>query len=455
MMRRAVRRHGGWLAALWLAAVMFPVVARAAAAPLVRVEVAAQQPVRVGQQIGIDVTILAPNFFMSAPDFPALQVPGAVVTLPEQRALNSTETIGGVAYAGIRKRYAFTAGQDGDFDLPTPTVRFTYAGEDGAPRGGSVTFPSTRVRAGAGGPVRAGAAGTTPRLPVARLVITQAWDHGAADGAVNLQAGDALVRTVTTFAPDTQAMLIHPPHAPAPRGVRVFAADPRLTDRADDPAAAGGTRIDAVTYVFERSGTYRLPAMTVDWIDPATGKPMNSAAPGIEVKVSAAPVSGALAPSGSFGAEGATSWRNVLWSGGLLAVGLVAGLLIWRAWPFLIRLRQRWAAQRLARAGSADALFEAVLEATRAGKAKETYEALLRWTQTAHGATPTQWAESAEDRALLDAVTALQRQLFGTSRADSGWNATPLSEALQRNIGSKALFASKTSDSALPSLNPG
>ncbi len=60
---------------LLIAALLLPLLARAAAAPIVRVEVGAKQPVPVGQQISVDVTILAPNFFMSAPAFPVLQVP--------------------------------------------------------------------------------------------------------------------------------------------------------------------------------------------------------------------------------------------------------------------------------------------------------------------------------------------------------------------------------------------
>ncbi|WP_244222643.1 BatD family protein [Cupriavidus lacunae] len=238
---RAWRRHLAPLVVL-MAALLLPLLARAAAGPIVRVEVGAKQPVLVGQQVSIEVTILAPNFFLSAPAFPVLQVPGAIVTMPDERALNSTETIDGVAYAGIRKTYAFTAEQDGDFRLPQATIRFTYAGDDGAPREGRVTLPATPIRAGAGGTVTPGGTVGRPLLPVARLTVTQALDHAADDGAVRLHVGDALVRTVTTFAPQTQAMMIHPPHAAGPRGraacacstpIRVCLIMPRpLRDRA-------------------------------------------------------------------------------------------------------------------------------------------------------------------------------------------------------------------------------
>lgn len=442
---------------LLMAALLLPLLARAAAGPAVRVEVGAKQPVRVGQQVSIDVTILAPNFFMSAPAFPVLQVPGAVVTMPDERALNSTETIDGVAYAGIRKTYAFTAEQDGDFELPAATVRFTYAGDDGAPRQGSVTLPPTRIRAGAGGTVKAGA-GAGPLLPVARLAVTQALDHAPDDGSVRLHAGDALVRTVTTFAPQTQAMMIHPPHATAPRGVRVFSADPRLSDHARGAPGPGGTRVDTITYVFERTGTYSLPPVTVDWVDPATGKPAKSEAPAVKVVVAAARPGGALAPGGpSAGAlpgEGGLPWRALLWGACVLLAVLAAGLLWWRARPALARLRQRLADQRRVRAESADTRLAATLQACQAGNAAAASQALGAWTRAAHGTTPAAWAESAGDAALADAVTGLQRHLYGAMPAQAAWNGNPLAQALRRHTATPPARRHRPAMPALPPLNP-
>lgn len=421
--RIAFRR--AWLAFL---AMLLPLLAGAAES-IVRVEVTAKQPVLVGQQVGIDVTILAPNFFMSAPAFPVLQVPGAVVTMPDERALNSTETIDGVTYAGIRKTYAFTAEQDGDFQLPTATVRFTYAGDDGAPRQGSVTFPPTSIRAGKGGAVSAGRDAAQPLLPVARLVVTQALDHDPEHDAVRLHAGDALVRTVTTFAPQTQAMMIHPPHAQAPPGVRVFSADPRLSDNAPGAPGPGGTRMDTITYVFDQTGTYTLPPVTVDWFDPTTRQPAHSEAPAVKVVVAAARGGGALAPGGSAGAlpgEGSLLWRTLLWGGVAVLV-----LLWWRLRPAVVRLRQRLAGHRRARATGASARFEAVLQACQAGDAAAAYRALAEWTCSAHGAAPSAWAETVGDTQLVNAVAGLERRLYGaTPTTAAAWDGTQLAASL-------------------------
>ncbi|WP_354686319.1 BatD family protein [Cupriavidus necator] len=433
--------------------------ARAAEA-IVRVEISAKQPVLVGQQVGIDVTILAPNFFMSAPDFPALQVPGAVVTMPDARALNTTETIDGVTYAGIRKTYAFTAEQDGDFRLPAATVRVTYAGDDGAPRQGSVTFPPTSIRAGKGGALSTGAGTDVARtlLPVARLVVTQALDHDPERGAVRLHAGDALVRTVTTFAPQTQAMMIHPPHAQAPHSVRVFRADPRLSDHARGAPGPGGTRVDTYTYVFERTGTYTLPPVTVDWFDPATRQPARSEAPAVKVVVAAARDSGALAPGGSAPAlpgEGSLPWRTLLWAGMGVLVLLAAALLWWRLRPAVARLRQRLAEHRRARATGANAKFMAVLNACQAGDAAAAYGALAAWTRTAHDAAPAAWAQSVGDAQLAQAVAGLEQRLYGATRTTAAaWDGRPLAASLRRHATPVWAQRHRHRAAALPPLNP-
>ncbi|MDQ0144024.1 BatD family protein [Cupriavidus necator] len=444
---------------LLLAAWLWPWLARAAPAPIVRVEVGARQPVLVGQQVGIDVTILAPNYFLSAPAFPALQVPGAVVTLPDARAVNSTETIDGAVYAGIQKTYAFTAEQDGEFRLPAATIRFTYAGDDGAPRAGSVTLPATTIRAGAGGTGGAAAGDTAgrPLLPVARLTVTQALDHDPHHGVVRLHAGDALVRTVTTFAPQTQAMMIVPPQAAAPRGVRMFRADPRLSDHAEGAPGPGGTRVDTLTYVFERPGTYTLPAVTVAWVDPATRQPAGSTAPMVQVEVSATRGAGALAPGGpSAGAlpgEGGVPWRTLLWGAGA-GLGAAALAVAWRRLrPRLARLRQRRAGRRRARAASAGARLAVTLQACRTGDAAAASQALDGWTRAAHGTTPAAWAEAVGDASLTAAVTGLQRHLYGAAPGPAAWDGGPLVQALGRHA-SAPRPRRRHAEPALPPLNP-
>ena len=300
-----------------------------AAGPSVRVRVVGPQPVVAGQSVQVEVTVLAPNFFLSAPAFPVLQIPGAVVTMPDDRGINSTETIDGASFAGIRKTYVVTPQGAGDFALPPIEFRFTHAGNDGKPQTATVTLPPTTIHASG----QAGKSGQgtqdTVALPAGALQVTQQFDKPI-DEDSKLRAGDALVRTITIVAPGTPAMMIAPPAPPAlqpPRGVRQFRADPVLQDD-----ASGGRRIETITYVFEDSGRHTLPAVPVSWYDAATGRRAASTAPAVTVNVARAAPGLGLSPSGGL------AWRAPAWlddidwlmTGAIVLVALVLGYGLWR-----------------------------------------------------------------------------------------------------------------------------
>lgn len=333
------------------------------AVPTVRVRVLGQQPVVAGQSVQVEVTILAPNFFLSAPAFPALQVPGAVITMPDERGVNSTETIDGASYAGIRKTYVFTPQTGGDFPLPTPEIHFTWSGDDGKPRDATVTLPPTTIHAGGqrteSQAAAAQASGAAPLLPASPIYIHQAFDRPVSGTDAHLRAGDALVRTLTIFAPGTPAMMIEPPQLAAPRGVRQFRADPQLQDGAvaagDEPTGTtGGRRVEAVTYVFEGSGRYTLPAVTVAWYDPATGKRAQSSAPAVTIDVARAAPGLGLAPAGG-GPMRLPGWLDWRMAAVLAGVALVVGYAAWR-WHTGWRPRGRSAHDGRPRRGHASPL---------------------------------------------------------------------------------------------------
>ena len=350
-----------------------------AAAPLIRVEVRAKQPVLVGQQIPVDVTVMAPNFFTSAPPFPTLQVPGTIITMPDEHASLGTEVVAGETYARVQKTYIFAAQQAGDFTLPPVKIDFTYGGDDGKPLNASVTMPATRITARL--PAGAAAPGGSA-LPVARLTVQQSFDRSTAD----LKAGDALIRTVDIFASQTQAMMIPPPHFEAPDGVRVFVADPVIDDESKERAGfQGGHRIDHVTYVFEKAGRYTLPAVELRWFDAASNKPQTAQAPAVTVTVAAGAHAGeTIAPEAIIAVASSPSRRQTDWpmvTGVVVALGLLGavGWFAWRRWP---RWQARWRARRAAHEVSDAVMFRRLLEACSRNDAKAAHGRLLDWCRT-------------------------------------------------------------------------
>jgi hypothetical protein len=445
--------------------------AATAAEPTTRVELSPAGPALVGQPVQITVTVLAPDYFLSAPPFPPLAVAGAVVTMPDERGLNGTEVIDGVTYASVRKTYVFTTQTPGTYQLPQPVLHFTYAGADGAPRDASVPMPAITIQARAQGgapaasrvpgPASAAKPAGTPALPVGPISVRQQFDR-ATDGAT-LRAGDALVRTITTFAPGSPAMMIPPPTLRAPRGVRMFTSDPRLADGVADAnsGGTGGRRTDVVTYVFEDSGSVTLPAVVVDWYDPVRHGPSHSEAPAVTLRVGSARARGGLAPDGIGGASldserGWPEWVNWRTVGAAGFVILLAALL-WG--PARRRLLPAIAATRAARAESVQqrTLFDLARQACQGEDALAAYRAVDDWARRASGQALLPWARSTGDAALGHAVDDLCRHAFGAGRAGgSGWHGSALAAALSRHQpapGRRWRPARKPAAPALPPLN--
>jgi hypothetical protein len=370
-----------------------------AAEPLLRVEILTKPPIVPGQQVQIQVDVLAPNFFLSPPKLPLFDLPNAVVTLPDERVVNLTETIDGESYAGIRRTYVVTPQTAGDFTLPPAGITFTYAavpGQPGVPA--SVTLPPQTFTV-AGAAVGSGAA-------AAQISVTQDLDHDPK----TLKAGDTLVRTVTVTAEGMQAMMIPVPDFAAPEGVRVYPHDPVLTDKLDQAKGSiGGTRIDRVTYGFEKTGSYRLPAIEIAWYDPKTQKNDVARAPEISVTVAAAPgFTPAIKPPEI--AEPAPRRPVNPW---LLAWG-AAGicLLAFLAWlvPRLWRTLSAWRQARRLRYEQSEAYsFRQFSIACRSGDARAVYAALQSWAGRAKVAPLRDWLQ--EDEAFVD-YERLETSLF-------------------------------------------
>lgn len=397
--------------------------AHAASGPQVRVEIETSPPIRVGQQVRVGVTVLAPNFFLSAPQFPDLDVPGGLVRLLDERAINTTESIDGEPYAGIRKTYAITPQQPGVLALPPTTIAFQYAAVPGQPgTDGSVTLPATRLTV-EGTP---GATAGTPATPVAKVVLTQSLDRDL----VGLAVGGTLTRTIDAFAANAEPMMIPPSRFDAPPGVRVYAHDPVLSDTVDANGTNGGHRVDSATYLFERAGTYTLPAIEIAWTDPATGAREISRAPAISVAVAPASWRDRIGLRGGFALAG------------IAALAIASALLARRDGP---ALRRRLANRRRAREASETARFARLAHACDANDPVAARRALREWRGS---------GADLDDASLRAEIASLDRFLFGPAPPSAGWRGRSLREACERARRAHARASDDPWVAALPALNP-
>jgi hypothetical protein len=199
---------------------------------------------------------------------------------------------------------------------------------------------------------------------------------------------------------------------------------------------AGGRRIERVTYVFEDSGRYTLPAVELQWLDPHTQKPATVRAPAVVVQVKSAAHAGErIAPELPVGAAAAAPHKPVDWLrlGIWLTVAVLLVALAWivrRQWP---RWRQRRDRIEATRAQSDAAMFEQVLAACRAGNAQAAHRALLAWSQEHAQATPQEWAALLDDARLAAQLDLMQRRLYrsSSSSTDAAWAGEPCGTALR------------------------
>ncbi|MET0941909.1 MAG: hypothetical protein ABWY13_11155 [Mesorhizobium sp.] len=434
----------GWLFSLLL---VWPTAAWAAD-PVIRAQILTPPPIVAGQQVQVQVDVLVPNFFMSAPQFPLFNLPNAIVTLPDTGALNLTENIDGEAYAGIRRVYVITPQIGGDFTLPPATIPFTYAAVPGQPTNGVVTLPQEKFTVG-------GAAGAADSMAAtaAKLTVTQSLDREP----TGLKAGDALVRTVTVTAEGMQAMMIPTPQFDAPEGTRIYKQDPMLSDHAGNQGSIGGKRIDRVTYQFEKPGSYTLPAAQISWYDPSERRNEIAEAPGIAVTVlEEAAFKPALAPPPSLTEAPSTlpfEWRRYLpWTVGAFALFLLGWITV-RLLPQFQQWRER---RRLQRGNSEPAFFRRFEEACRNGDQLAAYAALDAWSRRVHIGPVDAWLAVAADVPTQQEFAAYERMVFGNAQRTEAWDPAKLLAGIGRSR--TALLARKHAQGdvagALPPLNP-
>ncbi len=141
--------------------------------------------------------------------------------------------------------------------------------------------------------------------------------------------------SVTRRAADISAMLLPPLPVFRMEGMAAYPDAPRVKDRSNRGALTG-ERQDSITWVAEKAGEYRWPAIRFQWWDPDRKKLERYLIPGMSLSVDALP--GALDQNAADQELPARARPLVIWAS--LALALLAGA--WWLWP-------RWPSDRLGR----------------------------------------------------------------------------------------------------------
>jgi hypothetical protein len=345
----------------------------------VRARVEPEQ-VYVGQKVEVVVDLLTGTWFQSAPRYPeTLSVNDAIVLPPESFGVNFSERIEGQSYAGQTRRLTIFPTRAGRFEVPPVAITLKVADDNARPtpefvlRTPPLSFEARLPEAARG----LGLVVATPRLRA-----TQRWNRDA----TGLRMGDALERTISMEIDDSVSMLLPASEFAAPEGVAVYPGRPQLSD-SRNRGETRGSRIESVTYLFEREGTFALPEIVIHWWDLRSNRLRSEKLPGLELEVAAntdlaqrhlaiEQTTEESAEEPVLAEDGGPPWRTVLIFAALLAV--IAACV-----RPLVRLATRVRGHLRSHAAADAAHFARFRRVALRGEAGPTLSALYAWLDRA------------------------------------------------------------------------
>lgn len=251
--------------------------------PILRVRVEPRAVVIVGQPLKVTVDILVPTWFTRAPQFPQLEIPGAIAILPEERPVNLIERIRGTSWSGLSRSYLIYPQEAREYILPPAELVVVYA------TGGGNSSPPIRLplpphRFEARIPPEA--SGLDYFISTTHLRLRQEFDRPLA----GLKVGDAIRRTITMTAENTFAMFLPPITFEADSGLAVYPDPSRVSERKTDRGGLErGIRVESATYVIQEAGRYELPELKISWWDLSRGTMRQTVVPAVTFNAEANP----------------------------------------------------------------------------------------------------------------------------------------------------------------------
>lgn len=214
----------------------------------------------IGESRTLVVELLAPGYFDGAPSF-HLPDPGGILVVPPAGSptLDSDE-LDGTSYTVQRYELIVVSRRGGKQVIPpfSVSLRFKRQPLDTIATAATLTTEPVEFNV----KIPAGAESLAALISAHDLKVVETWTPDSP----HAKAGDAFVRTVDFTAPNMPAMVFPPFPAPAIDGVGIYRQSPEVLDHADRGQMTGERR-DAITYVFERPGTFVIPASMLSWFD--------------------------------------------------------------------------------------------------------------------------------------------------------------------------------------------
>ena len=318
------------------------------------------EDVWVGQKAVLHVDVLAKDGWAQLRKVADADVNGAYLIRLESQGTRLNETIDGDGYTGQRYQFMLFAQRDGKITVPSipVDVEIRTWGVGGGTRTERMSLPSVEF----GVRTPPGAEGIHGLISTGSLAADQSWDPETED----LKVGDAIKRTITLRGDDLSGMAFAPTPHDNIDDLGIYPGEPIVEDR----FARGdlvGTRIETVTYVFERAGNFELPSVELTWWDTDSEELRHIVLPGLKPRITG----GSLTEAAPL-QQAEQQQDKRLWLTSLMLILVVAvGLLVFGG-----RAAAGWRVWRNDRSEAEAAYFKRIRLAVDSGD----YDAVLRET---------------------------------------------------------------------------
>ena len=391
----------------------------------------------VGQRVLLYVDVLAADGWAKITVEPDIDVNWGHVIRTESQGTRLSETLNGVAYSGQRYEYSLFPRRAGSLSIPA--LKLAVAVTTYGAGGGIVEHARTTPPLGLDVKLPAGATSGANLVSTSHLKASQVWEPAASN---DFEVGRGLVRSVTVEARDVSAMVFTPLLNNPIDGVGLYPAQPKLSDQSDRGDLTG-TRVEKVTYMFQREGTVVLPPVHVEWFDVTSETLKQETLDGLTVTVTGA-ATGEVAPAGRTAGTRVAS---------ILSFTLGGAALIWVARRRLCEYIQALA--EVVRE-SEWAYFHAFRRACHSGDSFASWNHLVAWLDR---------TRETEDTARVDRFLSRYgdprsrervAELLASLSRPSTWQGAELYRtiATARSRRSRQQALARRTDRQLPPLNP-
>ncbi len=219
------------------------------------------EPAVPTQQVELVIEIATDRWFAAGTRIGLFEVEGALLLRRNSFATNLTRRIRGQTWTVQLWTMHLHPQRNGEIQVPAINLDITVAGDDGRPVVGRVqTNPVTLSVSTPGDLAPPGASAKTGWVATDSFLVEEKFSRSLE----NLKPGDAVTHTVSFEANNLPALLLPTLSHTTIDGLGVYPQQPKFSD-SNNRGVVTGRRIEAVTYVLEKPGSFVLPQQEFVW----------------------------------------------------------------------------------------------------------------------------------------------------------------------------------------------